>query len=245
MGNKTSRSSMPTSDNNVDVTEAIRKSVGVMIARAAVNKNKGKEFGVDLEQCKSFIKQQIELVPPTVFSKPDDDEIYGYISVVRKGIPRPIHVPISRTVSITDHGTAKHTLSSSRKTSRCGETDHDSPGNTKIETPSGKHICNLQLKLRALKKAKLEIYGKINPATGAAVGAVAGMFVPFVGDLIGSIAGGLASGGIKSGAVGIHLALDNITLTAEDIFKESITGDSANKIVEKGDYIHCTIIFSI
>jgi hypothetical protein len=67
------------------------------------------------------------------------------------------------------------------------------------------------------------------------------MFVPFVGGLIGSIAGGLASGGIKSGAVG--LALDSITLTAEDIFKESVMGDSANNIVEKGDYIHCTINF--
>ena len=60
-------------------------------------------------------------------------------------------------------------------------------------------------------------------ATGAAVGAVAGMFVPFVGGVIGSIAGSLASGGIRKGAEGVHSVLDSITLTAEDIFKESVT----------------------
>ena len=92
MGNK---KSMPTRDNiNHDVTEAIYKSVGVMIARAAANKKEGKEFDIDLKQCKNFIKYQIELVPPTVSSKPDDNEVYCYISVVRKGNPHPIHVPI-------------------------------------------------------------------------------------------------------------------------------------------------------
>lgn len=114
-------------------------------------------------------------------------------------------------------------------------------------------IYNLQLKLRALKKAELEIYGKISPeaqvgigvgaaaggvAAGAAVGAVAGMFVPFVGGVIGSIAGSLASGGIRKRAEGVHLVLNSITLIAEDIFKER---DSANKIIEKGHYIHCII----
>lgn len=74
---------------------------------------------------------------------------------------------------------------------------------------------------------------------GAAVEAVAGMFVPFVGGVIGSIAGSLASGGIRKRAEGVHLVLDSIILTAEDIiFKER---DSANKIIEKGHYIHCII----
>ena len=235
---------MPRSDNNHDVTEAIYKSVGVMIARAAANKKEGKKFDIDLKQYKNFIKHQIELVSPTVSSKPDDDEVYCYISVMRKGNPHPIHVPISRA-SITDH------TASSCETSETG-----TPGNTEI--PSGKHICNLQLELRALKKAVLEVHGKISPeaqvgievgavaggmVADAAVGAVAGMYVPFVGGAIGSIAGGLASGGIRKGAVGVHLVLDSITLTAEDIFKESqsIIGDSANIIVEKGDYIHCII----
>ena len=237
---------MPRSDNNHDVTEAIYKSVGIMIARAAANKKEGKKFDIDLKQCKSFIKHQIELVSPTVSSKPNDNEVYCYISVVRKGNPHPIHVPISRA-SITDHTASSH------ETSETG-----TPGNTKIEIPSSKHICSLQLELRALKKAELEIYCEISPeaqlgigvgaaaggmATGAAVGAVAGMFVPFVGGIIGSIAGSLASGGIRKGAEGVHLVLDSITLTAEDIFKESqsVIGDSANKIVEKGHYIHCII----
>ena len=35
--------------------------------------------------------------------------------------------------------------------------------------------------------------------------------------------------------------LDSITLTAEDIFKESVVGNSANVIIEKGHYIHCII----
>ena len=81
MENKKSRPSMPTNDNNHDVTEAIHKSVGIMIARAAANKNVGKEFDVDLKQCENFIKHQIELVPPTEPSKPDDNEIYCHISV--------------------------------------------------------------------------------------------------------------------------------------------------------------------
>lgn len=125
---------MPTNDNNHDVTEAISKSVGRMIARAAANKNVGKEFDIDLKQCENFIKHQIELVPPTVSSKPDDNEIYCHISIVRKGIPRPIHIPLSHT-SITDH-TAKGT--SSRETGETGTS-----GSTKIKILSGKHICNL------------------------------------------------------------------------------------------------------
>ena len=208
-----------------------------MIARAVASKNDRKEFNVDLKQCEYFIKHQIKLVQPTVYSKPDDSEVYCYnISVVRKGNPHPIHVPISRA-SITDHTASSH------ETSETG-----TPGNTKIEIPSGKHIkyCNLQLELRALKKAVLEVHGKISPeaqvgievgaAAGGmvAVGAVAGMYVPYVGGAIGKITGGLASGGIRKGAEGVHstLVLDSITLTAEDIFKESLSviGDSANKI---------------
>ena len=326
MGNENSKTS--SSANVHDVTEVISKAVGKMIARAAVNKNDGKEFDVDLKKCENFIELQIELIAPL---KPDEGVIYHYISIVRNGLSRPIHIPISHE-SITDH-TAKHKSSHGigvkgtiraeatvgDEASHCHsggqekkkdkgdknpsaptasanltasitpevkinysddnidkkhEEHHrgeiDMPRNAKFENPRGKRICNLQLELRALKKAKLTVYRKsvVSPeagvgiglgaaggavagaAGGAAAGAAIGIIVPGVGNLIGGaiggvvggiggvIAGGAAAAGIGGGAVHAHLALNTITLTAEDIFKESALDDVTS---EKDRYIHCFI----
>lgn len=328
MGNK---NTTPTANNNHDVTEGIRKSVQKMIARATVNKNNGKEFDVDLDKCENFIKNQIELIPP---SKSDKNAIYQYVSVVRNGIPRPMHIPISHEY-ISDHTTAhkssreigiKATLGAEataggeakggKEEKKDGEEkgkpsaptasvnaklqgaakvtvtpefkkkesieninkehekhhygERDVPGNADVVAPSGKRIYNLQLELRALKTAKLEVYRKFDvgpeaglrigvgvvggvaggAAAGAAVGAVAGAFVPIIGNIVGGavgaivggIGGGAAAGGAGVGAVGARVALDTITLTAMEIFKESIIDDSDNKgLVVKGRYVHCII----
>lgn len=294
-----------------------------MIARAAVNKRDGREFNVDLDMCKNFIEQQIELIPPTESSKPDENVIYRYVSVVRNGIPRPIQVPVTYTYT-SDHTTKRSssremdikgtigaeatsgggakggkegkkdgspsapTASANAKMQGTGKADvtaelkekdsvasvdkdHEEhhygernvPGNADVVAPSGRRIYNLQLELRALKKARLEVYRKfdVGPEAGlgigvgvaggalggAAIGAAAGIVVPVIGNIVGGVVGGIAgavvgggaAGGIGVGAVGGRRALDTVKLTAEDIFK--IDDSDTKETVTKGEYIHCII----
>ena len=49
-------------ENRSDVTKDIYDAVTKMMARAAVNKNHGRHFDIDMDRCCNFINQQIELV---------------------------------------------------------------------------------------------------------------------------------------------------------------------------------------
>ena len=83
-----------------DVTTAIRDAVSKMIARAAVKKNEGKQFTVDVETCHDFIDQQMELVPHP--SSSTEGVIYRNVTIARNGTQHTFKVPISHK-NVEDH----------------------------------------------------------------------------------------------------------------------------------------------
>ena len=132
--------------------------------------------------------------------------------------------------------------------------------------PHGEQVFNVQLTLRALKIAELEVHHQptlkkgaaigagagagVGTVGGAAAGAVAGSVVPGIGTAIGAMVGGiigLFTGGAAAAGVGFAAGAgiaaavdegDTITLTAEEIFKE---GDNYAEHKKKEGYITCVI----
>ena len=93
-----------------DVTKAIQNTITKMMARAAVNKNGGRQFNIDMDRCLDFIDQQIELVPPPAqdskqiqFQTATEGAVmYKDVTVIRNSSPHTFRVPISKK-STTDH----------------------------------------------------------------------------------------------------------------------------------------------
>ena len=139
-------------------------------------------------------------------------------------------------------------------------------GNITADYPSGKFLCTVKFKLRALKVAELKVEEASavpkaaaigvaaglagGAAGGAAIGAAAGIVIPGIGNLIGAVVGGLVGlavgGGVAGGAgagVGaaggaIRDAVCAINMTANEIFKEG-----EGYVVDKDNkgYINCVI----
>ena len=102
MGSSPSKPEETTEQN--DVTIAVRKAVGKMVAKAATKKNEGKQFIVDFETCQDYIEQQIDLVneAPSM-----DSAIIGKIRYMHNNTKMTLNVPISYSNS-KDH-LQKHT----------------------------------------------------------------------------------------------------------------------------------------
>ena len=96
-------------ENRNDVTKAIHDAVTKMMARAAVNKNRGRHFDIDKDRCRNFIDQQIELVPPTqdfMCNQPqgasESAVMYQDVTIVRNSSKHTFRVPISKKTT-ADH----------------------------------------------------------------------------------------------------------------------------------------------
>ena len=96
-------------ENRNDVTKAIHDAVTKMMARAALNKNRGRHFDIDKDKCRNFIDQQIELVPPTQDFMCNQSQgasestvMYQDVTIVRNSSKHTFRVPISKKTT-ADH----------------------------------------------------------------------------------------------------------------------------------------------